>query len=174
MQASPGRRFDVLLDGIGLPQPFTLAGFCQRLEEARGRPVVLAPFSTNHPEAPTGVWAAFPDADVIFYEQGTSPLHSEHFVFHETGHMLFGHAGRHDALLTFLDRFLPAGCDAGRLAEAMTLQRTSYTLQQERDAEAFARHVGARVRRARTLHPALAPEAAGAFERAVDTLAPRR
>ena len=35
MQASPGRQFDVLLDGIGLPQPFTLSDARLALDTTR-------------------------------------------------------------------------------------------------------------------------------------------
>ena len=59
-------------------------------------------------------------------------------------------------------------------AEKIDAHLAVLAAMRDADVRMVARHVGARVRRARTLHPALAPEAAGAFERAVDTLAPRR
>ena len=168
-------RFDRLLDAVGLPEPFSLELFRTRLAEVRGRPLELVPFTVNDPDMPSGMWAALPDADVIFYELATSPLHCWHIVFHEIGHMVCGHPGRHDELLPFLARFLPEGCDPQRLREAFALQRASYTTQQEWEAEAFARYVGARVRRAGPTSAATAPpEVAGAFARAMDALGPRR
>lgn len=166
-------QFDALLDAVGFPQPFTLELFLERLAAARGRPVQTAPFSLNDPKMPSGLWLALPDADVIFYEHATSPLHREHIVLHEIGHMLCGHTGRHEGLLPFLSRFLPAGCDAARLREAFALARTSYTTKQEREAEAFARHVGVRVRLERGPATAVEPDVAEAFARALETLGPR-
>lgn len=166
-------QFDVLVDAVGLPRPFRLGMFLDRLAAARGRPLELAPFSLNDPAMPSGLWVALPDVDVVFYEQATSPLHREHIVFHEVGHMLCGHTGRHEGLLPFLSRFLPAGCDAERLHDAFALARTSYTTGQEREAESFARHVGSRVRRERVKPTTVAPEVTDAFTRVLDSLGPR-
>jgi hypothetical protein len=166
-------KFDALLDAVGLPRPFTLALFLGRLAAARGKPVQTAPFTVNNPNMPSGLWLALPNADVIFYEHATSPFHREHIVMHEIGHMLCGHTGRHEGLLPFLSRFLPAGCDPERLREAFALARTSYTTTQETEAEAFARHFGARVRRERGMATVVAPDVADAFARAMETLGPR-
>jgi hypothetical protein len=145
-------RQQVLLDdrlrGVQMPDPFEIGALCARLAVARGRAIHLVPFSAVDPDMPCGLWVGLPSADVIFYEQATTRLHRDHFVLHELGHMLSDHDGRLDALVPILTAQLPPGMvDAERLVDAFGLRRASYDTAQEREAEAFARHVGASVRR---------------------------
>ena len=101
--------FDALLVDVAVPDPFDIELFCDRLALARQRPVVLAPFSANQPGMPCGLWFGLPTADLIFYEQATTPVHRDHLVLHEIGHMLQNHTGQREVLVPFLTRFLPAG-----------------------------------------------------------------
>lgn len=148
MRARQQSPLDARLQGVQVPDPFEIGVFCARLAEARARAIYLVPFTAPGPDLPCGLWLGLPDADVIFYEQDTTQLHRDHFVLHEVGHMLSDHVGQPDALVPLLAAQLPPGLvDAERLVDAFGLRRASYDTDQEREAEAFARHVGARVHR---------------------------
>lgn len=165
-QPSP---LDDRLQGVSLPDPFDIEVFCARLADARGRAIQLVPFTASGPDLPCGLWLGLPDADVIFYEEETTQLHRDHFVLHEVGHMLSRHVGQPDALVPMLTAQLPAGLvDPERLVDAFGLRRASYDTDQEREAEAFARHVGARVQRRG--RGGGASEASGRIGRAVRAL----
>ncbi|MEU9464327.1 hypothetical protein [Streptomyces sp. NPDC048312] len=130
------RRCRAVLKRLPLPHPFSVEALCRSLAEERGRPLYTHPLPTQAVAAGAcGLWLATPAGDHIFSEVGTSRPHQEHIVLHEIGHMLFDHhtvtAGGADpvrALLPDLD---------GQLVERL-LARTSYTTQQEREAEILA------------------------------------
>ncbi len=148
MRARQQVPLDDRLRDVQVPDPFEIGAFCTGLAAARGRAIHLVPFSVVGPDMPCGMWVRLPSADVIFYEQATTRLHRDHFVLHEIGHMLSDHVGRLDALVPILTAQLPPGMvDADRLVDAFGLRRASYDTEQEREAEAFARRVGASVRR---------------------------
>lgn len=62
--------------------------------------------------------------DYVFYEAQTTPLHREHIVLHELGHILFGH---HSLEGEETDGAAP-----------VVLGRTNYTTRQEQEAEMLA------------------------------------
>lgn len=62
--------------------------------------------------------------DYVFYEAQTTPLHREHIVLHELGHILFGH---HSLEGEEADGGAP-----------VVLGRTNYTTRQEQEAEMLA------------------------------------
>ncbi|MFD7261480.1 hypothetical protein [Streptomyces sp. NPDC059874] len=75
--------------------------------------------------------------DYVFYEAQTTPLHREHIVLHELGHILFGH---HSVEAEEAD---------GNDGRAPTvLGRTNYTTRQEQEAEMLASMI--RIRTANT------------------------
>ncbi|MFF0424952.1 MULTISPECIES: hypothetical protein [unclassified Streptomyces] len=132
------RRCRRLAEQVRLPKPFSIASFRDHVAEQRGRPLYLHPLPLEAASAGAcGVWLATAADDHIFYEQHTSPLHQEHIVLHEFGHMLFDHrpaAGRpeeDDALRAVLPDLDPRLI--GRL-----FGRTNYTTLQEREAELLA------------------------------------
>lgn len=78
-----------LLRDLQLPQPFSVEALIKRLAVQRGRPLHVRPLPGDPiPGGPYGLWLVTADADCIFYERRTSPLHREHIVLHEIGHML--------------------------------------------------------------------------------------
>lgn len=81
------------------------------------------------------MWIALGDADYIFYEAGTSPLHTEHIVLHETGHMVLAHRG-----MSVLDGDLTRQL-APHLHPQLVqhvLGRAAYSAREEQEAEIFA------------------------------------
>lgn len=78
-----------LLRELQLPQPFSVEALTERLALQRGRPLHVRPLPGDPiPGGPYGLWLVTADEDYIFYERRTSPLHREHIVLHEIGHML--------------------------------------------------------------------------------------
>lgn len=123
------RRCQTRVDALELPAPFTLDACCRALGERRGRPIVL------RPEAMTqggmfGIWMATAQADVVFYERDTSPLHQQHIICHELGHMI-----------QRADSPRAAGSD-------LTLGHGDYGDREEYEAELFATLLTRRITRA--------------------------
>jgi hypothetical protein len=140
------QRCETLLRDLDVPEPFALDSLCAMLGERRGRPLVLdvLPEPTSQ-DAPCGVWLALESEDVILVEPTTSPLHREHIVLHEIGHLLCDHAT--SAPLTYMQRRLFPDLDPAMVARV--LGRTSYTDPQEQEAEMIASLIQSRIRRRR-------------------------
>lgn len=83
------KRCEARLRELDIPIPFDARSFCSVLARQWGRPIVLQPVASA--TGPSGLWAAGPSVDVIFYERATSPLHQEHIILHEVCHLLCGH-----------------------------------------------------------------------------------
>jgi hypothetical protein len=87
------RRYcEAKLADLAIPSPFDLDAFCAALGRERDRPVVLVPIALPG-RAPCGMWAVTDDADYIFVQKQTSPLHQALIGLHEVSHLLFGHTG---------------------------------------------------------------------------------
>jgi hypothetical protein len=87
------QRVEDLLRHTGLPHPWDINQFLDRLECHRGRAIDLCAV-TWHPGVSCGAWLARPDHDVIAYAQNTSGFHQDHIILHEVGHMISQHRGR--------------------------------------------------------------------------------
>lgn len=135
-------RWKLRLHGIEIPDPFDLTAFCVALAEQRGRPIRLLPFERYDADAPSGLWVQAEDADYIYFENDTTRLHQQHIVLHEIGHMLAGHLEDPSASASYRERYLP-NLDPAMLRRI--LGRTSYTAEQEQEAEWFARELGRRI-----------------------------
>ena len=124
------RRCERRLRGVRIPQPFDHDAFCLEVETRRGRRLLRRPVPGLSSHAPCGLWIGTPQADHVFYDAGTSPLHAEHIVLHELAHILSGH--RLDVSLAGLFPDL----DPAMVTRA--LGRVGYTTVQEREAEMMA------------------------------------
>ncbi|MFF3014670.1 hypothetical protein [Streptomyces sp. NPDC057939] len=141
------KRCEFILGHLDLPHPFSLDGLCARVAEQRGRPIRLHPLPPEAAESGVcGLWVGTATVDHVFYEARTTPLHREHIVLHELGHILFGHHS--------LD-----GEEADGRAPVV-LGRTNYTSLQEREAELLASMIRTRVPGPRRPRPAGAPRGA--------------
>ena len=78
---------------VGIPDPWSINEFLDRLERCRGRDIDLCAVSWMPGES-TGAWLRYPDHDVIAYAANTSSLHQDLIILHEVGHLLFDHRGQ--------------------------------------------------------------------------------
>lgn len=156
------RRCEARLGMVRLPEPFTVEALCDQLGQQRGRSIRVT--QAPMPAGLYGAWIAGNTVDYIFVEQQTSPIHQEHIVLHELGHLLCGHepgpvlADQPMALLPSLK---------GEMVRRV-LGRTSYTATQEREAELLASLISQRARRE---NPGQAtPQASDVVRRLEETL----
>jgi hypothetical protein len=137
------RRCRDLLEHVTFPDPFDVTVFVTQLGERRGRPIHLLPQpGVGMGDGPCGVWVATADQDVILVEPGVAPLHREHIVLHEVGHILCDHGRALGTPTSLAIRLLP------HLDPALVrrvLGRTSYTTPEEQEAELVATMIGARI-----------------------------
>jgi len=143
------------LQQVPLPGRFSLEDFCQQVAEHRGRPLRLltAPVPTQPDSRPCGAWFARDEEDLVFVEPGVSPLHREHIVLHELGHMLCGHQPAESMPAHLAAALFPSV--SPELVSRM-LGRTVYDEPHEAEAEVFATMVGARIgKRTETPAPSL-------------------
>ncbi|WP_211359958.1 ImmA/IrrE family metallo-endopeptidase [Actinocorallia herbida] len=132
--------------------PFDMDEFLSRFQRWRGRAIRLEPMPVGGSAdgLPYGMLISAAGVDVVFYMPGSTPLHREHIIAHELGHLLFDHAS--DLAAADLQRVLFPDLDPETVERA--LKRASYTTRKEREAEAFA---SAFLRRARYGDRAPAP-----------------
>lgn len=143
------------------PEPFDIVGFCDNLGRARRRPIHLMPVELPAAELPCGMWVSTTSVDVIAYARDTSPPHRAHIILHELAHMLCDHQG---ALGPGQVELLFPSIDPA-LVRRM-LGRTSYTCDEEREAETLASLLQERVGRwAPESHWEVPAEAAAVIER---------
>jgi len=133
-----GRRLRQRCEGkykqLKVPDPFDINEFCAALGQERRRPVILVPIALPG-RAPCGMWAVTDDADYIFVQKQTSPLHQALIGLHELSHLLFAH-----------NSSTAVGAHAGQLlapsldpeAIRYMLGRTHYSADEEREAEMLA------------------------------------
>jgi hypothetical protein len=127
------RRCEVRLRLLDLPVPFDVRTFCDALGVRRRRPIRLCPVTSQ--AGPCGVWAAGAEADYIFYEQATSPLHQEHIILHEASHLLCGHCPA-PVSEEECSRLLFPDLDAEMVRRV--LGRADYSADEEQEAELLA------------------------------------
>lgn len=138
------RRCRARVDALDLSQPWDFEGFCARVAVHTGRALRVVPVAAM-PDGLCGVCVSTTGADYVYIMAGTTPFHREHIALHEIGHLLAGHQGGvgvGDLAGVLLPDLDPA------LVRAV-LGRTSYTSEQEWEAEYFATLVLERYRPAR-------------------------
>jgi hypothetical protein len=126
------QRCERRLRGLRIPEPFDLDAFCRQIESRRGRRLLRRPVPGLSSGAPCGIWVGTAEADHVFYDPGTSPLHAEHIVLHELAHILSGHRLVEDDAPA---RLFP---DLDPATVTRMLGRVAYTTAQEREAEMMA------------------------------------
>jgi hypothetical protein len=134
------RRVRELDRQVGIPDPWSVNEFLDRLERFRGRDIDLcAVFWT--PGDSTGAWQRYADHDVVAYAANTSPLHQDLIILHEVGHLLFDHRGQCVLAVEDAQRLAP---DLKPAAFAHLLDR-AHGMTEEREAEVLATMILARV-----------------------------
>lgn len=128
------RHCEAKLADLAIPNPFDLNEFCAILGRDRGRPLVLVPIALPG-RAPCGMWAVTDDADYIFVQKQTSPLHQALIGLHEVSHLLFGHTESAERGAQ-AERLLAPNLDPETVR--YMLRRTHYSATAEREAELLA------------------------------------
>ncbi|MCX5386238.1 ImmA/IrrE family metallo-endopeptidase [Streptomyces sp. NBC_00083] len=131
------RRCLAILRDVGVERSLPFDAVCARVEELRGRRLVLRELPEEAAQSGVcGLWLGTDTADYIFYEARTAPLHREHIVLHEIGHVLCDH--RRDIAAGAGDL---AGPPDGELQPQLVkrlMARSSYTTREEQEAEMIA------------------------------------
>ena len=162
------RRCELRLRDLQLPLPFDASVFCDRVAVQRGRPILLRPIASR--AGPWGLWVATGSSDVIFFEADTSPLHQQHIILHELGHLLCDHTPLPVTDPATLQVLLP---DLGPETIRHVLSRVTYSAEEEREAEILASVVLERVARGSAPSPVAGNHrAAGIRGRLVDLIPP--
>jgi hypothetical protein len=130
-----------LLAQIGLPEPFDIVEFCDRVAALRGRPVRLVPEPAGAMGEAVGLFIGLPGRDEIHYIADTSRYHQQAIILHEVGHVLADDDGAdvHPFPLELL-----SGDWDPEVIERLRGRRR-YDDEQEREAEGFATAVLDRV-----------------------------
>jgi hypothetical protein len=131
------RRCLAILRDLGVQRSLPLEAIRERVEELRGRPLVLQELP-EHVAAigVCGLWMGTDKADYVFYEARTAPLHREHIILHEIGHVLCDH---HRGVTDRADDLAgPLVGDLQPHALKRLMARTSYTTSEEQEAEMIA------------------------------------
>jgi len=133
-----------LLAEIEMPVPFNLDKFCEAIAKHRGRPLLVeAVEGVNGSDGELcGLWVELEDADCVFYEASTSPLHRDHIVLHEISHILLGHTTANGLDLGANLGELFTGIDPAMVRNV--LGRASFSTPQEREAEELATWIAGR------------------------------
>jgi len=152
------RRCRKIIAGLDIPAPFDVDELCARIAEDRRRPIDLVPV-VMPPRSPSGVWLSTKDRDVIAFERRTTPLHQEHIILHELGHMLNEDPCSSPGDAADVERLLP-DLDP-KLIERMLTRTAAYSAVDELVAETFATMVLEQVNRW-TPKPEWEPPAGGA------------
>nr|BFF00740.1 hypothetical protein GCM10020241_24150 [Streptoalloteichus tenebrarius] len=146
------RRCEQQVRALDMPEPFDVRALCERIGRVRGRVIHLLPLAMPT-GGPCGLWISTRTAEYVLYEERTSPLHQEHIVLHELGHLLCEHEAA-PVLGEDASRLLLPHLDPRMVARV--LGRTHYTAEEEQEAEMIASMI---LQRARRGGPAPAPPA---------------
>lgn len=161
------RRCEARLQDLEIPDPFDVDELCAILARSRGRPMRFQPLHEPRMiDTPCALWIAYEHEDVICVENATSPFHREQFIAHELGHMLCNHVTPVQLEGDYAHRLVP---DLDPDLIKLMLGRTSYTTEQEREAETLATLILSRARRATGTPPSTRPDIADAVARATQT-----
>lgn len=128
------RRCERILDELAAPAGTEVRELCALVGERQGKPIHLVAESLP-PESPSGLAVRTRAFDAIIYEKRTTPLHQQHIIGHELGHILCGHATV-PVIDAETSRLLLPDLDPA-LVQAV-LGRTNYTEVEEREAEMIA------------------------------------
>lgn len=129
------RRCARLIRDIKVPVPFDAETLCAGVGARIGRPIRLLAVAMPA-EGPSGMVISGTRTHYLCYDNGTRPLHQQHIIAHELGHLIAGHVS---------DRavdFEPAGALLSTLDPAMVRQVLArdpgYGSREEREAEVIA------------------------------------
>jgi hypothetical protein len=140
MKAKPGalatnRRVRGIIRELDLPQPLDVNELTATIAARRGRPIVALAMPLSA-AGPCGLWLATDSTDYVCFERHTSPLHQQHIVLHELGHLVCGHGGS-QSVQNLLGALAPQ-LSATTMAIMLARHHDAYQALQETEAELFA------------------------------------
>ncbi|HEX5115763.1 MAG TPA: hypothetical protein VFW65_11255 [Pseudonocardiaceae bacterium] len=155
------RGFEAIVASLRIPQPWNFTEFAINLGIDSGRPIELIPVTTE-PGKPCGLLVSTERADYICYAANMTPLHQLHIQCHEIAHLLRGHTGT-AAIDTQLTQLLMPSLPASVIERV--LGRTTYTAQEEHDAELLGSLIMRRIGRHSEVRREVRPAAAATLAR---------
>lgn len=133
------------VDLLHLPHRFSTRELCETIASLRGKPIILKPLNTlGAVEAPCGLRIETPSADLLYYEEGTSVHHQRHILTHELCHVYCDHPGSLE-----VDADTAQILGVNRTLVMRMSGRTSYSTDDEREAEMMATVIRQRIYRER-------------------------
>jgi hypothetical protein len=98
-----------LVDRLPIPVPFDMTAMKDVVATLRGKPVVLAPYSTelvqqfsaSGEQLPAAMCTSQPQRDYVLYRTDTTPTHQRHSILHELGHLALRHDHEQDLHRSF-------------------------------------------------------------------------
>jgi hypothetical protein len=142
------------VDSLRLPYRFTTRELRDAITALRGKPIILRPLNTlgGSIDAPCGIRLETPEADLLYYEEGTSVHHQRHILTHELMHVWRDHPGSLE-----VDTSMAHALGVNPTLVMRMSGRTSYSTADEREAEMLATIIRQRMYRERE-SPARQPE----------------
>ncbi len=129
------KKCQALVSTLTLPRPFSVESLIHELSAQRGRAIRLRSLPGGFGVHACGLVISTDTSDEIYVEEKTTRFHRDHIALHEIGHILMHHdnGGREDpgSLSMLLPNLSPE-------AVSRILARTSYTTEQEQEAELVA------------------------------------
>lgn len=104
------RQAAAAFDELGAPEHLTLGSLAERIEQHRGRKIVVRAVDHLGADKVSGLWLSLPSAELVLHAKTNSDLHREQIILHELAHMVLQHdlllgEDRHvSSLLPDLDR----------------------------------------------------------------------
>jgi hypothetical protein len=158
------RKCRARIEALGTPDPWDFEEFCSRVAAYTGRALRVMQIPTL-PDGLCGMYVSTAATDYVYTTMRSTAFHREHIALHEIGHLLAGHRsalGVQNLASLLLPDLDPAMVRA-------VLKRTSYTSEQEREAEYFATLVAQRSRPGRGRVAAADPVVATVLSRLENT-----
>lgn len=173
LRHSVRQRCHAMLTTLDIPAPWDLNEFLARLERRRGRSIRVIPLP-QMPRELCGIYVPTDTVDYVFHDDGASPLHREHIIMHEIGHVIFGHDNGglsvDDVAPLLFPRLDPA------IVRRVLGRTATYQRREEAEAETLATMIMRRADRDLPApEPSVDPEDAEVLHRLEDTWGrPRR
>ena len=127
------QRCERLLKDVSVPDPFDAETFRDVVANRRGRPIRMIP--REQMAGPCGVLVSMTHTDYVFFDSATSPVHRDHIVAHELGHLLCDHVPRQRVGEDLIRTLMP---DLDPAMVRRVLARTTYDDVDELEAEIVA------------------------------------
>lgn len=125
---------------LDLGATFALADLHRRIEQQRGRNVLLIPRSLPA-LAPHGLWISGQHADYVFYAEDATPVRKKLIIGHEYGHMIFDDPSPPADVDQIAAMLMP---DVDQSVPVSIMARSTYDEPTEHRAEVFGTVVAQR------------------------------